>query len=403
MYKYKFNKFNEVGDVAFDMLKGKYPNFVYRNKSNSHEVPCFCFHEAVQEELEPMFEFLRLNGYKTLSLAEFEDIVLGKAANPGKCVYLTFDDGLRSIWETLFPLLEKYDFRATSFIIPGRINYRSQYLPNLKDVWENRAKAEDLQNGEAGQEPLCTWEEIQVMSNSGLIDFDSHSLDHSLVFTDPDIVDFISPAALADYHAFEFPRYRVSTDDVTEVTQLGAPLYRTSPRMSGVPRYKDSETLRQACTDFVAGQGGESFFQQENWRDELRDFAAASGHYKPESAEFESDAQCAERVRFEIAEAKRLIEEHLEGKTSKHLCYPWGAGSDLSCRISKDLGYVMSYWSHPQDNKRKIVVNQNPYVLDRLGPDFFFLLPGQGRRTLAEILLRKARRRLTAGSPFLTH
>ena len=273
MYKLDFNKFNDVTGVALDILKGKYPVFVYRNRFNSSEVPCFCFHEAVQEELEPMFDFLNENNYRTLSLKEFERIVLGESTNTEKSLYITFDDGLRSIWETLFPLLEKYDFRATSFIIPGRIKNRTRYLPNLRDVWEQRAKPEELQNGSAGPEPLCTWEEIQVMAESELIDFDSHSLDHSLIFSDAEIVDFVNPAALAEYHAFEFPRFRISANDVIEVNQLGAPLYRTSPRLSGRPRYRDSETFRQACIDFVGEQGGKTFFSRGDWREALHGFA----------------------------------------------------------------------------------------------------------------------------------
>ena len=88
---------NQVTRVAFDILKGQYPTFIYRNKFNFMEIPCFCFHEAILEEIEPMFLYLQHNNYRTLSLIEFEKAVTGELEIPEKSVFITFDDGLRSI------------------------------------------------------------------------------------------------------------------------------------------------------------------------------------------------------------------------------------------------------------------------------------------------------------------
>lgn len=64
-------------------------------------------------------QYLADNGYRPLTMAEFSDIMEGKAAAPDKPVLLTFDDGYVDNHSTVMPLLKKLGFPATVFMSPG--------------------------------------------------------------------------------------------------------------------------------------------------------------------------------------------------------------------------------------------------------------------------------------------
>ena len=70
-------------------------------------------------------------------------------------IALTFDDGYKCNYDTLFPLLRKYDFPVTLFIIPDRLDpafpQRTNYI---------------------------TEDQLRTMANSGLVSVQSHSMTH---------------------------------------------------------------------------------------------------------------------------------------------------------------------------------------------------------------------------------
>ncbi len=86
-------------------------------------------------KLEEQFQYLKNNGYHTLTMREFRDWMYGKIDIPEKSVLLTIDDGAMGTGKhnghKLIPLLEKYDLHATLFLITGWWdieNYRSSNL-----------------------------------------------------------------------------------------------------------------------------------------------------------------------------------------------------------------------------------------------------------------------------------
>ena len=53
-----------------------------------------------------------------------------------KSLLLAFDDGVESVWQYAYPLLDKYELRAVVFVIPGYIRSRPKYFFNLMDEWK---------------------------------------------------------------------------------------------------------------------------------------------------------------------------------------------------------------------------------------------------------------------------
>lgn len=71
---------------------------------------------------EEQMAYLHENGYATLSMADFLDMLDGKQAAPDKAVLLTFDDNTADFTEYVMPVLQRYDMKATQFTVTGWID-----------------------------------------------------------------------------------------------------------------------------------------------------------------------------------------------------------------------------------------------------------------------------------------
>ena len=88
------------------------------------------------ENFEEQLKALKEQGYTTLSLSEFIDWKLGKIEIPKKSVLITFDDGFLSNYHYAFPLLKKYEMKATVFVIGQYMQLgqgRKQWSGNVKE------------------------------------------------------------------------------------------------------------------------------------------------------------------------------------------------------------------------------------------------------------------------------
>ena len=97
------------------------------------------------QDLDAQLQYLADNGYETIW---FED--LSHLEDYEKPVILTFDDGYDDNYTELYPLLQKYQAKATIFVIPR-----------------------DL-----GKAHKMTAEQIQELADSGLVSIQSHTWSH---------------------------------------------------------------------------------------------------------------------------------------------------------------------------------------------------------------------------------
>lgn len=74
------------------------------------------------EAFEEQMAYLHENGYETLSMAAFLDVLEGKQPAPDKAVLLTFDDNTADFTEYVMPVLQKYGMKATQFTVTGWID-----------------------------------------------------------------------------------------------------------------------------------------------------------------------------------------------------------------------------------------------------------------------------------------
>lgn len=88
-----------------------------------------------KEAFEKDLQFIKENGFNPVSPTIFLNFLEGKATLPEKPVLITFDDGLKGIYQYAYPLLQKYGYQAILFIIVSRIGNNPDYL-TWKEIYE---------------------------------------------------------------------------------------------------------------------------------------------------------------------------------------------------------------------------------------------------------------------------
>jgi len=104
----------------------------------------------------PVFEshlkYLKDNGYTVIPLRQFVDFYLGKGPRPPlKSVVIVADDGHKSVYTDMLPLVKKYRVPVTLFLYPSAISNASYAM---------------------------TWDQIRELKKTGFFDLQGHTFWH---------------------------------------------------------------------------------------------------------------------------------------------------------------------------------------------------------------------------------
>jgi len=88
-------------------------------------------------DFESQLKYLSDHGYHSISPDELFEGLAGTGALPENPVLITFDDGYKDNYTTAFPLLKKYGFKATIFVVTSFLGQKSQYF-----TWEQAREME---------------------------------------------------------------------------------------------------------------------------------------------------------------------------------------------------------------------------------------------------------------------
>ncbi|MDG0817714.1 poly-beta-1,6-N-acetyl-D-glucosamine N-deacetylase PgaB [Bdellovibrio svalbardensis] len=149
-----------------------------KSLASTNDFDVLCYHDVSKTppkdaygitlaQLQEQFEFLQ----KNYAIVSIDDVILasqGKKTLPAKAVLITFDDGLASFYDLVYPLLKRYKLPAV-FAVVGK--------------WVEDGKAPDYGYADVNP-PMVTWKQLKEMSDSGLVAVVSHTYDmhHGHIF-----------------------------------------------------------------------------------------------------------------------------------------------------------------------------------------------------------------------------
>lgn len=79
-----------------------------------------------------MMKYLYKKGYKTINTEEFYKWYKGDIEYYGKTLMITFDDGNYEDYYLVYPIIKKYNFKATSFVVGSYINKKTNKYNKTK-------------------------------------------------------------------------------------------------------------------------------------------------------------------------------------------------------------------------------------------------------------------------------
>lgn len=140
-------------------------------KRKSTRVPILTYHSiddsnsvvstsprAFKEQMHRLSE----TGYHSWPLSRLVDAMNQGEPFPEKTLVLTFDDGYKNVYTEAFPVLKRYGFSATVFLV-------TEYCGKDND-WPGHAPSIE-------RRPLLSWSEIKEM-HQGAIEFGAHTSSH---------------------------------------------------------------------------------------------------------------------------------------------------------------------------------------------------------------------------------
>ena len=362
-------------------------------KKTGKELPVFCFHSVEQTYFENQLKYLKNNNYHTIASDELFHILGGDIPIPDKTVVLTFDDARGSFWATAFPLLKMYGMKAILFVAPGLVPETTMLYPNLEDVWAGKSPVDPIIIREQIQ-PVCTWQEIRIMHESGSVDIQSHSLTHSRINISPRVVDFVHPNFdSCFYDNVNIPITRnQKRERPTRIFRLGMPVYHSASRISDKLRFFEDQAITEELILFVEQNGGKNFFTNSSWRGVLEKKVRIMEKNMANTG-YESQKDLEDAIRFELVQSKYLLESMLSNKKVEHFCYPWFQGSPLTDRIARESGYKALFYGLIPLSKHK--VPSMAIKIRRISEEYIFCLPGKDRSSYWSILSEKLKKKMS--------
>ena len=184
------------------------------------------------------FSWLRANGYTPVSIDDLIAARDGAALLPKKAVLLTFDDGLKSVYTHVFPLLRLFEYPAVVSVVTDWVERREPV------IYADRSR---------GHGGFLTWAEIREMQQSGLVEIASHSHNlHRGMTGNPQ--GNLQPAAVT--RLFQNSRYESESEyssrvmaDLERSIQLIKQETGTTPRVLAWPYGHYNKAIAKTASD----------------------------------------------------------------------------------------------------------------------------------------------------------
>lgn len=263
------------------------------------------------------------------------DLVTDEAKPGRKKVCLTFDDGYLDNFVYAFPILKRYNAKATIFISPEYVDRNEVTRYNLEDVWDGRCYESDLPSS-----GFLSWQEMRLMEASGYIDIQSHALTHTKQFCSDRIRDFHHSGAdclnpIGNLYPSRKPYY-MSDSGFSCLLPYGTPFFKEASALI-TKAIRINPEFSAECVRVLHSIAANNY----SFDACMKLVSPIYCRYKELNTLVESvedEYQYCTRVFFEISESKRLIDMHL-GKQVACICWPYGDYNQFCIDAALQTGY----------------------------------------------------------------
>lgn len=132
------------------------------NASDKVNIPILCYHNLnptkpgsmnmTPERFESQIKWIKDNGFTIVPLLDVVEYLQGKRDSlPPKSVVITADDGWKSVYTYMAPIIKKYNIPVTLFIYPQTISEGKNAM---------------------------TWDDLKELQQTGLFNIQGHTYDH---------------------------------------------------------------------------------------------------------------------------------------------------------------------------------------------------------------------------------
>ncbi len=308
------------------------------------------------------------DGFSAVFWGDVYKHVSGKSPLRGRSVMLTFDDGYLDNWVLVWPLLKRYQMRATIFVTTDFIPPDGPPRPTLEDIWSGRLRQDELEV--AG---FLRPSEMRLMVESGLVDIQSHASTHTWRFTDNKVIDVYTEDKYSRYPWLAWnarpdrkPFYL--NENQASFVPEGEPIFANkdaiparvfTPDPGAVADFRNawSNAMREDTkrTEGISGERLAAILRAGKW---VEGFPGS----------FETEEAREERIAQELVRSRESLVTLL-GKPVEFISWPRGKYDDLAIRVASRLGFRSRTLGSRDQPRKKNRTGADPATLRRISTE----------------------------------
>ncbi|WP_192361876.1 polysaccharide deacetylase family protein [Mesorhizobium mediterraneum] len=294
--------------------EGAVPILTYHSVSaNAKWLPWAAEISVNPEVFERHLQTLRSHGVAVMRTSDLIEARRRGAPLPQRAAVIHLDDGYLDNWVAAVPLLRRFAMPATMFVSLDFIEPQGPIRPTFDDP--SAADGRSLE-----WEGYANWTELEAIAREGLVDIQSHGLDHGRVEVSAEIVDRVS---MANWRQLAWVQWRSMTGPKCDWFRSIEP-----------PSVPVGTLVRRS------------------------DGAFAARAWSP--AHVESEREFDERVRSHLRICRQVLSRKLSGVPTV-FCWP----QNLRCQRAVEIAYEEGYHATTGgkgENRRE----EDPRILSRV-------------------------------------
>jgi peptidoglycan/xylan/chitin deacetylase (PgdA/CDA1 family) len=304
---------------------------------------------------EDLLKYITHKKFKTFFISELND----KSYNVKNSIGLTFDDGYLDNYVYIFPLLRKYNVKATIFCSVDYIDNSSIVRPTLENVWNG-----DVLNSEIKCWGFCNTEELKIMEESGLIDIQSHTVTHDKIPISDRIIDLHHPGNnKINFYLNDNPQIKPDyINNSNFIIPYGLPIYEEKSAIMS-PRVWINKEFNETVVKSLSDRNWKNY----NFDEFFNSIQPIYQEYRRRGeiiSKSETYEEYVKRIEYEIFHSKKFLEKVLNKRISV-ICWPHGDFNKLSIELARNAGYTKLHFVETKSDK--VVPSEDHFIRIGMG------------------------------------